>query len=135
MTTLDIPLPRADAANTTAPEVYSNIQDYYNIAGPDYEAWSPNFNMHFGYCKYFTDIFSLEKMLFRMNDEVLDRLQLPKDGSIKIADLGCGVGTVARHTAKKYAHAHITGTTIVITRLKKEMNLLSKKTWAVKWNW
>jgi MPBQ/MSBQ methyltransferase len=119
MTTLDISLQHTSDDITTTPKVYGNIQDYYNIAGPDYEAWSPNFNMHFGYCKHFMDIFSLEKMLNRMNDEVLGRLQLPADTAIKIADLGCGVGTVARHTAKKYTHAHITGTTIVDYQVEK----------------
>jgi MPBQ/MSBQ methyltransferase len=125
--TLEIPLQHADTANVKTQKVYSNIQDYYNIAGPDYEAWSPNFNMHFGYCKHFSDIFSLEKMLYRMNDEVLDRLQLPVDKEIKIADLGCGVGTVARHTAKKYARAHITGTTIVDYQVEKGNEFIAKE--------
>ncbi|MEO7306417.1 MAG: methyltransferase domain-containing protein [Ferruginibacter sp.] len=127
MTTLDVHPPPVGNANATVPKVYSNIQDYYNIAGPDYEAWSPNFNMHFGYCKYFTDIFSLEKMLNRMNDEVLNRLQLPPGKAIKIADLGCGVGTVARHTAKKYADAHITGTTIVDYQVEKGNEFIEKE--------
>jgi ubiquinone/menaquinone biosynthesis C-methylase UbiE len=132
MTTLDIPLEHTGDAITTPPKVYSSIQDYYNIAGPDYEAWSPNFNMHFGYCKYFTDIFSLEKMLYRMNDEVLDRLQLPTAKEIKIADLGCGVGTVARHTAKKFPHAHITGTTIVDYQVAKGNEFIAKEALAGK---
>ena len=75
--------------------------------------------MHFGYCKRFADIFSLEKMLYRMNDEVLNRLQLPADKKIHIADLGCGVGTVARYAARKYKNAHITGTTIVDYQIEK----------------
>ena len=81
---------------------YSNIKDYYTIAGPDYAAWSKHLNMHFGYCKKFTDIFFLEKMLYRMNDEVLKRLQIPVDKKTTVVDLGCGVGTVARYTAKQY---------------------------------
>ncbi|MEO6254084.1 MAG: methyltransferase domain-containing protein [Ferruginibacter sp.] len=127
MTTLDISLPHTGDTNAATPKIYSNIQDYYNIAGPDYEAWSPNFNMHFGYCKYFSDIFSLEKMLKRMNDEVLDRLQLPTGKKIIIADLGCGVGTVARHTAKKYTQAHITGTTIVDYQVEKGNEFIAKE--------
>ena len=86
---------------------YSNITDYYNIAGPDYAAWSPHFNMHFGYCKRFSDIFSLEKMLYRMNDEVLNRLNIPINTTSNIVDLGCGVGTVARYAAKKYPLAKL----------------------------
>jgi MPBQ/MSBQ methyltransferase len=126
MTTLNIPLQQVADTNTAVPKPYAGIQDYYNIAGPDYESWSRDFNMHFGYCKYFTDIFVLEKMLYRMNDEVLDRLQLPTNTAIKIADLGCGVGTVARYTAKKYARAHITGTTIVDYQIAKGNELIAK---------
>ena len=40
---------------------YSDIKNYYDVAGPDYETWSKDFNMHFGYVKKFTDIFSLER--------------------------------------------------------------------------
>jgi MPBQ/MSBQ methyltransferase len=105
---------------------YFGIRDYYNIAGPDYEAWSPNFNMHFGYCRSLRDIFSLEKMLSNMNDEVLDRLHLPATRKIRLADLGCGVGTVARHAAKKYPNAHITGTTIVDFQFEKGRTLADR---------
>lgn len=111
----------------TAPSFYNTIKDYYNIAGPDYEAWSKDFNMHFGYCKNFTDIFSLEKMLYRMNDEVLKRLQIPTDIPIKIADLGCGVGTVARYAAKQYSNTTITGVTIVDFQLSKGRELINKE--------
>lgn len=112
-------------ATPVAPN-YSSIKEYYNIAGPDYEAWSKNFNMHFGYCKRPTDIFSLEKMLVRMNDEVLDRLQIKKDTPLQMVDLGCGVGTVARHAAKKYPGSHITGVTIVDFQLQKGRELIHK---------
>jgi len=113
---------------TTAPQpFYNTIKDYYNIAGPDYEAWSKNFNMHFGYCKKFTDIFSLEKMLYRMNDEVLEQLAIPADKPIKIVDLGCGVGTVARYTAAQYPHTKITGVTIVDFQLDKGNELIRKE--------
>src|SRR4051812_38009360 len=100
MTTLTIQTPKTAARVFTKNQVHENVTTYYNIAGPDYESWSPGFNMHFGYCKNFTDIFFLEKMLFRMNDEVLDRLQLTADKNLHIADLGCGVGTVARYAVK-----------------------------------
>ncbi|MEI9958416.1 MAG: hypothetical protein WDM90_19405 [Ferruginibacter sp.] len=108
------------------PPAYSNIKDYYNIAGPDYEAWSKDFNMHFGYCKKFTDIFSLEKMLYRMNDEVLLHLKIPADAATKIVDLGCGVGTVARYTAKQFPNTIITGVTIVDYQINKGRELIKK---------
>ncbi|GAB2823494.1 SAM-dependent methyltransferase [Ferruginibacter profundus] len=122
-------LPRPDAAlnHESAPApIYNTIRDYYNIAGPDYEAWSKNFNMHFGYCKKFSDIFSLEKMLFRMNDEVLQRLQVPLHKATTIVDLGCGVGTVARYAAKQYPLSTIIGVTIVDFQLNKGRELIHK---------
>jgi len=107
--------------------IYSTIQDYYNIAGPDYEAWSKDFNMHFGYCKKISDIFSLEKMLYRMNDEVLQRLDIPLNKISTIADLGCGVGTVARYAAKKFPLATVTGVTISDYQIIKGRELIHKE--------
>jgi MPBQ/MSBQ methyltransferase len=106
---------------------YNTIKDYYNIAGPDYEAWSKDFNMHFGYCRKLTDIFSLEKMLYRMNDEVLQRLDIPACKSSAVVDLGCGVGTVARYAAKKFPLATITGVTISDFQITKGNALISKE--------
>jgi MPBQ/MSBQ methyltransferase len=106
---------------------YTTIKDYYNIAGPDYEAWSKDFNMHFGYCKKAIDIFNLEKMLYSMNDEVLNRLQIPVGTACAIADLGCGVGTVARYAASMYPNTKLTGITIVDFQITKGRELIKKK--------
>ena len=127
MTTGAITTRRPAVNLATVPAPYKGIADYYNIAGPDYETWSPDFNMHFGYCKRFTDIFSLEKMLYRMNDEVLERLQIPADKTTHIADLGCGVGTVARYAAGKYTRARLTGITIADYQIKKGNSLIEKE--------
>lgn len=106
------------------PEEYREIKEYYDVAGPDYEMWSKNFNMHFGYAKSFSDIFFLEKMLVNMNEEVLTALQInPGEESI-IADLGCGVGTVARHTARKFPLSKITAVTISDYQIKKGRSLV-----------
>ncbi len=127
MTTLAIPTPKA-AVHIPAPAItYRSIRDYYNIAGPDYASWSRDFNMHFGYCKYFTDIFSLEKMLYRMNDEVLNGLHLPTDKPVHIADLGCGVGTVARYAARNYPHVRVTGITISDYQVEKGKTFIAKE--------
>ena len=107
--------------------LYHQIKDYYSIAGPDYAAWSPDFNMHFGYCKTPLDLFSLEKMLYRMNDTILDQLQIPAGKPCNIVDLGCGVGTVARYAAKKYPHTTVTGVTIVDYQIEKGNELIDKE--------
>jgi len=106
---------------------YKDIQAYYNIAGPDYEVWSRNFNMHFGYYRSISDLFSLEKMLVNMNDEVLNHLQIAANEKARVADLGCGVGTVARYAAKKYPQARFTGVTIADYQILKGWSLIEKE--------
>jgi MPBQ/MSBQ methyltransferase len=108
-------------------EGYHDIKQYYDIAGPDYETWSRNFNMHFGYCRSFSDIFFLERMLVNMNAEVLKQLQINPLEKTRIADLGCGVGTVARYAATKFPKAHITGITISDYQVEKGRSLISKE--------
>ena len=115
------------AKNLIPENDYNDIKRYYDIAGPDYEVWSKDFNMHFGYCKSFTDIFRLEKMLVNMSDEVLKELQIDPTENIHIADLGCGVGTVARYAAKKFPAAKITGITIVDYQIEKGNLLIEKE--------
>ncbi len=102
-----------------ANQVYKEIQQYYDVAGPDYATWSPDFNMHFGYCRKFSDIFSLQKMLRNMNDLVLEQLHIHPVNPSHIADLGCGMATVARHFAKKLPLSHITAVTIVDFQVQK----------------
>ncbi len=106
---------------------YEDITTYYNVAGPDYEAWSKNFNMHFGYCKSLTDIFFLERMLVNMNGEVLKQLQIDPVLNTTIADLGCGVGTVARQAARQFPLAKITGITIADYQIQKGRLLIEKE--------
>lgn len=93
--------------------VYRNIEQYYAVAGPDYKTWSRHFNMHFGYCRRWSDIFNLEKMLRQMNDTVLDELNIEPGQKTVLADLGCGMATVARHAAIRYPLSHILACTIV----------------------
>ena len=54
----------------------NSIIDYYTEVGPDYEYWSKNFNMHFGYASKKWDCLSRETMLQRMNQVVLESLEL-----------------------------------------------------------
>jgi ubiquinone/menaquinone biosynthesis C-methylase UbiE len=122
--------PEEDTPTTlphTAPATYTNVQNYYDIAGPDYEMWSKNFNMHFGYIRRFWDLFSLEKMLMNMNEEVLKKLAINSHRPCRIADLGCGVGAVARYTAKKFRLASIEAVTISAYQIQKGKELTEKE--------
>lgn len=96
-----------------APEWQHDIVRYFEVAGPDYAAWSPSFNMHFGYYERGMNPFRREPMLERTNRLVLEELRLPQDGAVSIGDFGCGLGATARYLAARLPHAAVTGFTIV----------------------
>jgi MPBQ/MSBQ methyltransferase len=104
-----------------------SFQRYYADAGPDYAAWSPNFNMHFGYFRRGLNPFRLEPMLEQMNREILTRLHLdrdPPDGvTARILDMGCGVGATLRSLARQLSAAHLTGITLVPWQIERGMEL------------
>lgn len=89
----------------------SDIVQYYSEAGQDYSAWSPAFNMHFGYWKRWMNPFRLEPMLESMNAEILKRV-LPHNEPAHLLDAGCGLGATARHVARN-SKASVRGITIV----------------------
>lgn len=88
------------------------FQRYYEEAGPDYAAWSPHFNMHFGFFRRGMNPFAREAMLEQMNREVLDRLHIASPGP-RILDMGCGLGATLRSIARALPSAELHGITIV----------------------
>lgn len=103
---------------------YTDIIEYYNEAGPDYEAWSKSFNMHFGYGTWL-NVFQREKMLEAMNELVLQKLYL-NDEKSNVLDMGCGLGATLRAGAKKYPQHQFHGITIVPWQIKKATELNQK---------
>lgn len=99
--------------STAAAESSASFQRYYEEAGPDYAAWSPNFNMHFGYYRPGMNPFNREAMLEQMNQEILHRLHLPPAGSRRILDMGCGLGATLRSIAKSHPDVDLHGITLV----------------------
>jgi len=89
-----------------------NFQRYYEEAGPDYAAWSPRFNMHFGFFRRGLSPFDREAMLEQMNLEVLDRLHL-SSSSPRILDMGCGLGATLRSFARHLPSADLHGITLI----------------------
>lgn len=96
-----------------------DIQDYYREVWADYEAWSPKFNMHFGYYKKGLNPFRLESMLDQMNEEALDRLQLDPAKAETLGDFGCGMGATARHAALRFPKKKIKAITLVEEQVKR----------------
>ncbi|MEW7280642.1 methyltransferase domain-containing protein [Aquimarina sp. 2201CG1-2-11] len=108
--------------NITIPLLYTTTRsqksnkehliDFYNEATEDYEFWSHDFNMHFGYYTPLkTNLFKRDTMLNEMNHQVFKRLHLKKQKSI-IADLGCGIGGTMRYGLSKYPNLSIIGITL-----------------------
>jgi cyclopropane fatty-acyl-phospholipid synthase-like methyltransferase len=100
------------AANThAAPQI--GLEQYYREAGPDYAAWSREFNMHFGYYRKGANPLDRESMLEQMNAEVLDRLRLGDTAEPRLLDLGCGLGATLRSFALRLPRARLLGLTRV----------------------
>lgn len=116
--------------NTAQPTQPADFADhlirYYSEAGPDYGAWSADFNMHFGYYRFGMNPFRLEKMLGQMNEEVLNRLEIDENIPSRLLDLGCGLGATARFAAKRYPMAAIDGITIVPWQVEQAGKLAAR---------
>jgi ubiquinone/menaquinone biosynthesis C-methylase UbiE len=100
-----------------------DLVDYYTKAGPDYHAWSKQFNMHFGFYQLGMNPLHLEGMLDRMNREVLDLLELDSASTQHILDMGCGLGATARHAALAMPGVRVCGLTIVPWQITRAVEL------------
>lgn len=118
---------REERPATAAPLGHEDVVRYFEVAGPDYAAWSPLFNMHCGYFEAGMNPFRREAMLERMNEETLARLALPKDTPVAVADMGCGLGATARSLARRNARARVTGFTIVPWQVENGNRLSSEE--------
>jgi len=109
--TIDEAEPTKAAKTILAPEI--GLEQYYREAGPDYAAWSPEFNMHFGYYRAGANPLRREAMLEQMNAEVLARLGLDNISEPRLLDLGCGLGATLRSFSRRLPHASLLGLTRV----------------------
>ncbi len=105
------------AVATPVENASDNFQRYYEEAGPDYAAWSPHFNMHFGFFRSGMNPFNREAMLEQMNLEVFERLQL--NSHSRILDMGCGLGATLRSFARLLPAADLHGITLVLWQLEQ----------------
>ena len=105
------------------------LEQYYSEAGPDYAAWSHEFNMHFGYYRIGMNPFDREAMLEQMNEEVLMRLQLDGIAEPQLLDLGCGLGATLRSFAHRLQSAKILGVTRVPWQVERARALSETFNW------
>ncbi len=113
-----------DHAATYAPsEQPIGLEQYYSEAGPDYAAWSREFNMHFGYYRAGANPLRREAMLEQMNAEVLARLKLGATPEPRLLDLGCGLGATLRSFARRLPHAQLLGVTRVPWQVERAREL------------
>lgn len=92
------PVPAPDAG---APITAEDTQHYFTEVAVDYSAWSPSYNMHFGYWRAGLNPLRREGMLVEMNRVIGRALRLPEAAQGTAArrcvlDLGCGAGATAR---------------------------------------
>ncbi|MFI1771799.1 methyltransferase domain-containing protein [Thalassobellus citreus] len=98
--------------------------DFYNEATEDYEFWSKDFNMHFGYYIPFkTNPFKRDTMLNEMNNQVINHLNINQERKT-LADLGCGMGGTMRYALKKNKKLSAFGVTLSEFQVKKGNELL-----------
>ena len=113
--------------NSQAKKNDINISDFYNNATADYEFWSRDFNMHFGYFKPFkTNPFKRDTMLNEMNAQIMARLKVDQKKH-RLIDLGCGMGGTMRYALKHYKKLIAYGVTLSDFQLKKGNELLNGK--------
>ena len=111
-------MPHAETVPPTPPEEFASklvsashvvpqigLEQYYREAGPDYAAWSREFNMHFGYYRAGLNPLRRESMLEQMNTEVLVRLNVNHLAEPQLLDLGCGLGATLRSFARRLPRA------------------------------
>jgi ubiquinone/menaquinone biosynthesis C-methylase UbiE len=110
-------MPTQTLLQTATLSSLDSFQRYYEEAGPDYAAWSPYFNMHFGYFHWGMNPFRREDMLEQMNQEVMHRLHLTDQSSTdiptRVLDMGCGLGATLRSFARSLPQANLDGITLV----------------------
>ncbi len=116
------------ALPATAQAPLVSFQRYYEEAGPDYAAWSPGFNMHFGFFRRGLNPLARESMLEEMNLQVLDRLRLDAQSRasristrvpVRVLDMGCGLGATLRSFARCLPSAKLYGITLVPWQLEQ----------------
>lgn len=85
---------------------------FYDEATEDYEFWSKDFNMHFGYYSPIrTNPFRRDSMLNEMNRQIYRRLETGGRESV-VCDLGCGMGGTMKYGLETNSRLLVFGVTL-----------------------
>lgn len=100
------------------------IVDYYRETEVDYDVWSQEGYLHFGYWRWGLNPLSRRRMLEEMNNVVFRELHLDSLTMGRVADLGCGVGATSRYGASRFPHLDWLGLTISPEQVAKGIRLI-----------
>ena len=101
----------------------TGIPDYYNDTVTDYDAWSKEGYLHYGYWRPWLNPFSRRPMLEEMNKLVFSKLGLGEMESGEVADLGCGVGAVSRHGSRLFPNLQFHAMTLSSSQVARGKQL------------
>ena len=89
-----------------------NVMQLYNEATEDYEVWSSDLNMHFGYYIPFkTSFLKRDTMLNEMNKQLFSSLNIDNKKA-HVLDMGCGMGATIKYGLNNYHKLAVTGCTL-----------------------
>ena len=96
-----------------------DIIRYYSDADVDYELWSREGHMHFGYYRAGLNPFRREGLLREMNRQVLARLVPSSGRAAHLVDLGCGVGAGVVQWAREEPALRLQGVSLVPDQVER----------------
>lgn len=107
-------------------QTQNDIEKFYNEATEDYQFWSKDFNMHFGYFRLGkTNVFRRDSMLNEMNRQVWNRINI-QNSSSEIVDFGCGMGATMRYFQKQAPTLNLKGISISEFQVEYGNQLLNR---------
>jgi cyclopropane fatty-acyl-phospholipid synthase-like methyltransferase len=101
------------------------LKRYYEMAGPDYEYWSRNMNMHFGVWHRGISVLDREAMLEQTSLEAFTYFNRKSDEAFHALDAGCGVGASLRTAAAFFRNATFAGITVVPWQIERSRSVLT----------
>lgn len=103
------------------------MTNLYNEATEDYQFWSNDYNMHFGYYLPFKNsLLNRDSMLNQMNVQILKRITSTKAKN-RLIDLGCGMGGTMRYALEHDKNIIAYGVTLSDFQVKEGNELLKDK--------